>query len=107
MKWYWVLLIIVLIAAAWYGYTLSQKAKAYKAELSGSLKPQNFVQTLIDSGKTLSQIKEQAKANGIFVFEDTETHTMEYNPKRVIVRVTQPECFTQPCKEIIQIVSVG
>ena len=56
---------------------------------------------------TLDTLKSVAATNGYLVLGSDETHTMEYNPKRVIVLVTVPNCIMAPCPNIFTIQSVG
>lgn len=108
MKWYWVLIIIIIIALAWYGYTLVKKANEYKASTSLGKTPEEIVNNLIKTyGLDGNKIKQEAAKYNVIVLGEEETHTMEYNPRRVILKRVQLNCFAAPCPEILTIKSIG
>lgn len=66
-----------------------------------------IVEEFINMKYTFDNLKAEALKKGVLVLDSTETHTMEFNPKRVIVKRTQTECINPPCPELLSIESVG
>lgn len=133
MKWYWWILIVVIVLIIVY-FVWKQNHPSKRIIIkslngqfgdllddsltSNEATSRKIVQDLIDlSNKTerekgvgtfgYTKIKELAANQGVQVLLDTDTHTLEYNTKRVIVKITKPQCIKAPCYDIIEIVSVG
>jgi len=120
MKWYWwvIIVIVVLIIFSYFVYKNKPDGKKLIIQgLNGNFGdilsdqiPQDskdIVQELINKKYSFEQIKSEAFKRNILVLDSKETHTMEFNPKRVIIKRIQLECLVAPCGELILIESVG
>lgn len=114
MKWYWILFWIVIASLIIYGIIIIKKSNEYKKSQSD---PRVVVQSLIDLAKKSNEskpgsfdfekIKQLAKNQGVIVVDSNETRTMEFNPRRVVVKQTYPQCIQAPCPIFLSIQSVG
>lgn len=129
MKWYWWILILAIVLIIFYfvwkqNKKLSQehidiiKNKLRDSIINQSVVPvynndssevlKNRVQNLINNKLSFIEIKSTLeKTPGVIVLKSTDTHTMEYNPNRIILEVIEVNCITTPCPEQIKIISIG
>lgn len=113
MKWYfWVIIGLVILLIIAYFYKQNQnknKSTNYGPVGVATLDPKVWIQSLINDGKSFEEIKSIAANSNpkILVLDSNETHTMEFNPNRVIIKVTAVQCLVAPCPQQLEIISVG
>ncbi len=61
---------------------------------------------LNNTSDDINDIKSKGNAAGIQFLTSNETHTMEYNSKRVIIEFKQKACVMAPCPQF-EILSIG
>lgn len=134
MKWYfWVLIVVavlIIIFVIRYKMTNKKPSKLETQILNGDygdilndglnntasnskkivedlIKLQSSIESTKPGSFSYERIKELAANQGVLVLKSTDTRTMEYNSKRVILEVIEINCIKAPCYPIIRIQSVG